>query len=293
MKHEGRAHSKFSASGAERWFNCPGSVALSEGQPDKESKYAIEGTKAHEVLETIMRVMIETGATKVFYPQMSRDVPKEMIVYGTNAANFIMGLHAKTPGSEVMVETRIYLDFIHKEMFGTFDGAVIDHFGTLHIFDYKYGAGHFVSPIKNLQMIFYAIGLAHKYGWNFKRVRMWIYQPRVKGFDGPLYWEITTQELRDYIPLFEEAVARVENEPDHYVEDSGKGNWCHWCKAKSVCPLKRSKKLEQAKQIFGSNDGKKENKKEDLRIFKSEADWKKEAKLKKEKGRKKEDDNFY
>ena len=57
QKHKQRAHSKFSASGAERWFACPGSVELSEGVPDKETEWSKEGTLAHEVLEEIMKVM--------------------------------------------------------------------------------------------------------------------------------------------------------------------------------------------------------------------------------------------
>ncbi len=248
MSHQERAHSKFSASGAERWFNCPGSVALSEGVPDKETEWSKEGTLAHELLENILRVMILAGSTKVFYPQASRQFTKEMIHHGTNAANFIMGLYAKTPGSEVMVETRIYLSFIHPEMFGTFDGAVVDHFGTLHVFDYKYGAGHAVSPVKNLQMIFYGIGLAHKYGWNFKRVRLWIYQPRIKGYDGPIFWELSILELKAYVDDFKRAVDRVEENPNEYNE----GSWCHWCKAKSKCPLKNEARLERAINIFQS-----------------------------------------
>lgn len=246
LAHHVRAHSKFSASGAERWFNCPGSVALSEGLPDKSSPWALEGTQAHEVLETVMTRAIAAGATRVADNYVDQTTPWEMQRHAIHAANFVLGLHARTPDSEVLVETRIYLDFIHPEMFGTFDGAVIDFFGTLHVFDYKYGAGHFVSPTENLQMIFYAIGLAHRFHWNFKRIRVWIIQPRVKGYDGPLFWEVSTPELKSYVDVFRAKVARVEESPGIYVE----GSWCHWCKAKSICPLKREAKLAAAKSIF-------------------------------------------
>lgn len=242
--HSERKHSKFSASGAERWFNCPGSVALSEGQPDKTSKWAEEGTTAHEVLENLLLEEINGPPN----PHLSRpkNFTKEMYIYGRAAKNFILELYKNLPQSEIMVETKIYLSFIHKEMFGTFDGAVIDHFGTLHVFDYKYGAGHAVSPIENLQMIFYGIGLAAHYDWNFKKVALWIIQPRIKGYDGPLFWELGILELKAYVKQFKNAVDRVENNPDKYVE----GSWCHWCKAKTICPLKTNKKLEQAKLVF-------------------------------------------
>lgn len=245
-KEEKKAHSPFSASGAERWFACPGSVELSKPLPDKDSPWSIEGTRAHGVLERIMVSAIAQEATaveKVFAP---KTFPKEMILHGQMAANVILKIHARSEYSDIQVENRVYLDFIHKEMFGTYDGAVLDYFGTLHVFDYKYGAGHLVTPKKNLQMIFYGIGLAHAHGWNFKRVRLWIIQPRIRGYDGPQFWEIPTAELRRYVPLFEEAVERVMTQPDLFVE----GGHCHWCKAKSICPEKTGKRLEQAIQIF-------------------------------------------
>ena len=174
--------------------------------------------------------------------------PREMLGHARKAAEFIFGLHQKTEGSQCLVETRIYLKKIHPEMFGTFDGAVIDHFGTLHVFDFKYGAGVAVSAYENLQMIFYAIGLAEEQNWNFKRVRMWIIQPRIKGYDGPTFWEVTAEQLRNYVVLFELAVKRVEKEPLTLVE----GGWCHWCRAKTVCPLKKEARIEKTRNIFGA-----------------------------------------
>ncbi len=239
--HGERKHSKFAASAAERWFNCSASVELSEGLPDKDSVWSIEGTHAHEVLENILLERLGLPLNKLDF----RPTP-QMLTLGHEAADFIWSLHRKNPGSDILVETRILLDFIHPEMFGTFDGAVIAYFDTLHVFDYKYGAGTFVTPKENLQMIFYCIGLAYLHHWNFKRVRAWIIQPRVKGYDGPLFWDISIQELRGYVARFQEAVDRVLTKPV-LVE----GPWCHWCRAKTAkCPLKQEKKMEKAKEIF-------------------------------------------
>lgn len=241
-----RAHSKFSASGAERWFNCPGSVALSEGQPDKTSVWAEEGTLAHKVLETIMRRYIKDGKTLTSHYQFETKIPPEMLQHCISSSDFILNLYEENRGSELKVETRIYLDFIHPEMFGTFDGAVIDHFGTLHVYDFKYGAGHAVSPVENLQMIFYGIGLAYRYEWNFKKVRLWIDQPRIKGFDGPAFWDVPILDLKKWVDIFKVGVLNVQNFPNKYIE----GEWCWWCKAKSVCPLKLQAKIDNAKDIF-------------------------------------------
>lgn len=245
--HEERAHSKFSASGAERWFNCSGSVALSEGIPSKQNAWSIEGTQAHEVLEGLM--LHRLGRKDELKGKSGPSAPSpEMLALGSRAADFIIGVHKRLPGSEIMVETRIHLEFIHPEMFGTFDGAVVDPFGTLHVFDYKYGKSP-VSPKENLQMIFYGIGLAHKFHWNFKRVRLWILQPRIRSYEGPLFWEITTGELETYVSDFRIAVAKAINEPKNYRE----GTWCHFCVAKEKCPLKQDKKIEKAKSIFSIN----------------------------------------
>lgn len=243
-----RAHSKFSASGAERWFNCPGSVELSEGQPDKSSKWAEEGTLAHEVLEyTMLREIGHPASIDKEYPKGK--VTIEMRDYGRAATKFIVDRWRKLPDSGIKVETRIYLKFIHPEMFGTFDSAILDYFGTLHVFDYKYGAGHAVSPTKNLQMIFYGIGMAFKYHWNFKNVRLWIIQPRIKGYDGPTFWDVPTFELKKYVDIFESKVEQVEKFPNKFAE----GPWCWWCKAKAICPLKLKAKQESCITIFKNN----------------------------------------
>lgn len=251
--HGVRKHSKFSASGADRWTQCPGSVHLSEGLPDKSSVWSLEGTTAHEVLEQVLEHAVEEGISTVsrlgteFDWKWQGPPNREMILHAANAAEFLLRLRDKTVDSEFLVETRIHLDFIHPEMFGTFDSAVVEHFGTLHVFDYKYGAGHAVSPKQNLQMIFYGIGLAHKYGWNFKRVRLWVIQPRIKGYDGPMYWEIPMLELKTYVDFFKKAVDRVEVFPDEFKE----GSWCRWCKAVSRCPLKRKVRISDAQKTFG------------------------------------------
>jgi len=53
-------------------------------------------------------------------------------------------------------------------------------------------------------------------------------------------------ELRNYVKRFKLAADKTEKEPGNFVE----GRWCWWCKAKSVCPLKTEKKLEEAKFLF-------------------------------------------
>lgn len=253
MIHNERKHSKFSASGASRWFACPGSVELSEDQPRRDSVWSKEGTRAHEVLEAILREAIDRGLSKTrIVPGHLGHVPHDMIQHAMHAANFILRLHADNPKSDLLVETRISLEVVHPEAFGTFDAAVVDYFGTLHVFDFKYGAGHEVKPgtllNPNHQMVFYGLGACERYDWNFKRVRLWIIQPRIANYEKPVYVEFPIMELRKWIRVFQVAATRVVNNPDLFVE----GQWCHWCNAKSVCPLKKQNSLRKAASAFAN-----------------------------------------
>lgn len=242
---EERKHSKYSASGAERWTECQGSVALSEGQPDVDTPWSLEGTLAHTVLETVF-----TEGMEFHYLEIEgRKVSKEMLNHVNNAARFVWEIGNKLK-AEVLFETRIHLKFIHPEMFGTFDAAVLDYFGTLHVFDYKYGQGHAVNPgtvdRPNLQMLFYGLGLAKRYHWNFLRVRLWIIQPRIKGYDGPVFLDLSIHQIKKYVGFFKSKVALVEKYPDRFKE----GSWCHWCKAKKVCPLKMEVRQQKSVEAY-------------------------------------------
>lgn len=242
MEHAERRHSKFSASGAERWTNCPGSVPLSEGIPSKDSKYSIEGTHAHEILEKIVRQEI-SGDFKALVATI------EMVKFAKHSARHILEVYENTVAAELMIETRVLLDFIHPEAFGSLDYAVVEPFGTLHILDFKYGK-YMVSPKENLQFLFYALAVAHLHHWNFKRVRMWALQPRVRNFQGYTFWEITIDELKKYVKVFHDAIKRVEENPFEYKE----GKWCHFCPAKGICPLKTEAKIEEARLVFSVID---------------------------------------
>jgi len=257
--HHERAHSKFSASGADHWMACPGSVALSEGVPDKSSPWAEEGTQAHEVLEAVMKFRLRGDPIPDFRnPKFTPAQYRDMRRHANETADFVLNEAKKLgvdPQKQIMVESRVTLEQIHYEMFGTLDLSLLEYFGELHIFDFKYGQGHTVSPVSNKQMIFYALAIAHKYDWNFTKARLWIIQPRSKGYNGPVYWDMSMKQLELYEKVFRAAVESVEKYPDTYEE----GEHCHWCKAKSICPLKTGKKLENAKKIFDSVSGPVEN----------------------------------
>lgn len=237
LPHSTRKHSKFSASGAERWLNCCGSVALSEGLPDKDTPWSKEGTRAHEVLESVLNGMVK-------YKARVSSI-NEMDLHAINTSKFITSLIVQHQGNaDLLIEEKLGLPFIHPDMFGTVDVGLAAHYDTLHVLDYKYGRSP-VSPIENLQMITYGLALAWKYNWDFPKVRLWIMQPRV-GDGAPTFWDLSMKKLKSYVPMFKRGVDRVLTEPKTYKE----GDWCHFCKAKNICPLKQESRIEKTVRAF-------------------------------------------
>lgn len=244
-------HAKYSASGMERTEACPGSVELGKDQPDRDTPWSIEGTKGHKVLETITKNQIAGRPWKKGVLKHVPDATPEMFRHGKDASDFIIGEFQKLPycdGNSFAVETKVLLKFIHEDMGGTYDSRIVQVFGTLHIFDYKFGAGVHVSPVESLQMLTYSVGEAHKYNWNFEKARHWIIQPRIKGYDGPTFWDCSMRELEHHwAPRLKKIVKTAVDNPKKLRD----GPHCHWCKARPICPLHRKAKQEKARLAWG------------------------------------------
>lgn len=240
--HKERAHSKFSASGAERWLNCAASVALEEASPpSKDNFWSREGTLAHECLEA--------NLNRKPYP-LDFDVTSTMIHHVEKAADKIRAiLRACGPGSVLLVEKRVFASFIHPEMFGTCDVIIAGAEGTLHIIDFKYGANHIVEPFENKQLIQYALSAGESYDWKFDFVKMWVMQPRA-GKNWAPSWFIPMHELPgNWLPLWKKGVERVEKN----TAKPFAGSWCHWCRAKTTCPVKNENRVNKISNVFENN----------------------------------------
>lgn len=243
---EEKAHSKFSASGSERWLNCPGSVALSEKAPPQiENKYALEGTRAHECLELVLRHAIATRNGEMPRPLSWNGFDDEMIHHAMESTKYILRRLPK--GAVLLCETKVSLEFIASGMFGTVDAAIVDEFGRLWVFDFKYGAGHAVNPENNSQMIYYALGIAHKYNYNFADVCLSIIQPRAEHERGPnREWVIEIDELRSWSEKFLQGVSAAKKSNAPLVD----GDWCRWCPAKVICPQLSDQAFVEAQISF-------------------------------------------
>lgn len=236
-----KKHAKYSASGSSRWLNCAASVSLSEKVPKPpDNKYSIEGTKSHTVLEAIL-----TGGSFDFEAVV---YTADMVKYAREAQKYVRSF--ETDFSKLLVEEKVSLEFIHPEAFGTSDIAVVDESETLDTMDYKYGAGYAVEVKDNPQLIFYALGFAHRYNYDFKTVRVHIIQPRADHPDGPYRLaELSIKELKQWAFKFEQAIEKAEKKNPKAVP----GEWCRWCPAALICPAISTQKLSEARADFEDN----------------------------------------
>jgi hypothetical protein len=243
---EPKAHAKYAASSAYRWMNCPGSVALSETAPPKgSSSYADEGTKAHSCLEDVIKGMKSPALRRKGYSE-------EMISHAVDAWREIESRLVQSDG-ELLIEEKVFpFEGLEAVAFGTLDCAVVEVYGTLHIIDYKYGAGVAVEVEDNLQLIFYAIGVARKYNWDFHKVVLTVIQPRAEHEVGPIRsYEINPEHLKDWQTEFLRGI-ELSQKPSAPIKA---GSWCRWCPASTICPEVSKKAIVQAQAVFKEKTG--------------------------------------
>lgn len=209
-----KAHATLSASAAERWLNCPGSVRLTKDLPDETSIYAEEGTRAHDLAEQIL-----------LGKQSLEDHPDfaELVVY----IDFVKEISA---GGELHVEERLaYTDWV-PEGFGTSDTVVIKG-DIIHIADLKWGKGVKVYADGNPQMRLYALGALQRWMFDHElnHVEMSIVQPRLDHISTD---RISVDELLEWGESIKPKAQLALTDKAPVVPGEKQ---CKWCKVKTRC----------------------------------------------------------
>lgn len=226
--HKDRAHALLSASSSHRWLACPPSAVANEGYQDKDTSFAEEGTKAHEVAEVIARARLE-GRGEPDFAELPEGFTREMLECAKEYADYIEE-QKKSNDAIVLLEQRVDFSQWVPEGFGTCDCIIIQD-ETLTIIDYKYGQGVAVDATDNSQLKLYALGALNDYGiaLDVKRVEMHIFQPRMNNIstDG-----LTTEELLEW--------AEKTAKPTAEKASKGKGKYnpgehCRFCKHAGKC----------------------------------------------------------
>lgn len=220
-------HAKLSASGAHRWLNCPGSVKVEEGLPDKQTIFAQEGTGAHELAEIALSKRINPfdWVDKPLITENAITVSEEM---ARNVQRYIDYINQFD--GELLVETRVDFSDWVQEGFGTVDAIIIND-DVIRVIDLKYGKGVKVYADNNPQGMLYALGALSDFGvvYDFKTVEIAIVQPRI---DHISEWTIAVNELLEWGEWVKERVQLALQDDAPLVPER---KTCQWCKAKSSC----------------------------------------------------------
>lgn len=235
-----RKHALLSPSGAHRWMVCTPSALLESKLPDNETDYAREGTLAHELAESCLRLLLGWISDKDFNIiftdiQKHRLYKPEMLGYCQDYALYVHSYYIEAvrlygDAVSIFLETKINIRKYAHGSYGHLDAAITMP-GLLMIFDFKYGQGVPVDAKDNEQMMCYALGCIEylKYVDEYKMVSMHIYQPRINNTST---WNIFKERLMKWayqvlIPAAKLAYAGA----GEYVP----GDHCKFCRAKPTC----------------------------------------------------------
>jgi len=245
------SHSLLSPSSAHRWMRCPGSVALSQGIPDTSSKYADEGTAAHQLaswcLDGKKTAASFLGDQVAVLNEDGSKVREIFIVDDEMAENvqcYVDNVLRYAGNHPLLVEQRVdYSKYVGvADQSGTGDAIILDYsIDTIEVHDLKYGRGVKVFAEDNEQEMLYGLGALYEYAalGDWKQVRLVIHQPRLDHLDEHM---ISVEELLEFAAeaancaqVAIEILAKDSDLPARKNLTPGTKQ-CMWCKAKATCP---------------------------------------------------------
>lgn len=218
-------------SSAEKWMNCPGSIAMEQGLVDEGNDYADEGTAGHllaaecfaancDPVHFLLRTILVgrhvasdwDGAMWLDEDEPVADGFEVRNTYKVNDnSSMIAAVRKYVQAVRTMTEGALWSQHEHRVPIGAYTGeegvegtsdytAVVDEGKELQVHDLK--LGHVaVSPERNKQEMIYALGVLEDIGISgldesIERVRLVIHQPNV--FQDPSEWTCTVDELRAF-----------------------------------------------------------------------------------------------
>jgi hypothetical protein len=248
-------HAILSPSSAERWMACPASVQLTKDLPYESSKYADEGSAAHEVAAMSLTngddadayigriISLENGAEIEVTDDMATEVQKYV--------DYVRGL--VSAGGELMVEQRLSISHLTGEegAEGTSD-VVILFDDEIVIVDLKFGRGVKVDADNNKQLMIYASGaissIVDLLGLTVSNVRLVIHQPRLNHVSE---WSLPIESLMEFEVQVQSAAEKVWAGSQEYLPGESQ---CRWCKAKATCSALTQQVLTEVAEDFDDLD---------------------------------------
>lgn len=238
-------HAILSASSSKRWLNCTPSARLEQNFPNESSVFAEEGTAAHALGEYKLRKYLHERVQRPTSEYENEEMEANTDIYAEFIISTVERIKENCPHPLVMVEERLDYSYLVPSGFGTGDCVIIAD-DTLYVMDYKNGKGVFVSCDHNPQMMLYALGAYHAYGYlyNIKQVSMTIIQPRLENIST---YECSVEELLDWAETYVRPRAKLA------FEGKGEqvpGDWCRFCRARTSCKACADEAMVLVKEEF-------------------------------------------
>lgn len=228
---------------AKRVINCPGSVALVATMPQQEgSSYANEGSLLHEAIAIVLDTACAPEDMVGFEAHgltLTQDLLERKLLPALNLLNDY------DPQTKLEFKTEEVVSFgdLMPGVFGSSD--IVGRLeGRAVILDWKFGDGVMVEAEENMQLMFYAAAAMRTpaCAWAFNGVTeidCVIIQPP--------YIRVWTTTL-DRIAAFERQLVRAVAASGLPSAPLADGDWCKWCTAKPICPIKTGQ-LDRIKQV--------------------------------------------
>tara|TARA_R110000764_G_scaffold60094_1_gene129248 strand:+ start:1282 stop:2565 length:1284 start_codon:yes stop_codon:yes gene_type:complete len=253
---EEKTHAKLSPSGAKRWMSCPGSIRLAEklNVVDKTSKYAAEGTVAHEVGELCLlnhKDPEDYRGQVIEADGMKFTVNSNMIEAVTEYTEYVRGRigHFEALGYRVELQVEVWCPLDSLGIPGM-DGGTSDTMllmwkdingvevlCEIEVIDYKHGQGVPVEIEDNSQLMSYGLGSMHHAKLDDMDdclIHMTIVQPRAHHPDGRI--RSTSMESSNLFHWQDTQLvpaALLTQEPDAPFKASDSA--CRFCKVAGQC----------------------------------------------------------
>lgn len=262
-------HALLSPSSAHRWLACPGSVQANSDKPWEQNFYALQGTTAHALLETCLRLDADPAS---FEGQVIEEghmpIDEEMVDAVGYAIDWTRAYMANNPKAVLRIEQPVYpaalLGTKKGVLWGTPDIQISNYPIEVVTLDYKHGVGIPVSVKDNPQIKIYHLGARAEFG-AYRRYRSVVVQPRVPKRRPVQEATLTDAELMKWA---DKTVAPVIPVALSSEAPRNAGDWCRYCAASGRCPAQMTQKLEKASEEFGkAKTGKKLTPKETARYL--------------------------
>jgi hypothetical protein len=228
---------------AKRVINCPGSVALVATMPQQEgSSYANEGSLLHEAIAIVLDTACAPG-DMVGFEAHGLTLTQDLLERKLLPALDLLNEYDPTTKLEFKTEEVVSFGDLMPGVFGSSD-IVGKLEGRAVILDWKFGDGVMVEAEENMQLMFYAAAALRTpaCAWAFDGVTeidCVIIQPP--------YIRVWTTTL-DRIATFERQLVRAVAASGLPSAPLADGDWCKWCTAKPICPIKTGQ-LDRIKQV--------------------------------------------